>query len=814
METSHLRLKGMGCASCAVTIEQAIQDIPGVIKSNVNFAMEQATVEYNPQQTNLEAIQQVVADVGYIAQAIQETDAGEEDAEKAARESEQKDLTHKLVLGGIISILLVVGSLPAMMGLNLPFIPAWLHNSWVQLGLSTPVLFWCGKSFFAGAWKALKRHAADMNTLVALGTGTAYFYSVFATLGSSFLLAQGLQPEVYYEPATVIITLILLGRLLENRARGQTSEAIHKLMGLQAKTARVIRAGKEIDLPITEVIVGDVIVVRPGEKIPVDGEVIEGSSTVDESMVTGEPIPVKKQPGEEVIGATINKTGSFKFQASRVGKNTVLAQIVKLVQDAQGSKAPIQQLADRVTGWFVPGVMAIAIATFIIWFNTMGDLTLAMITTVGVLIIACPCALGLATPTSIMVGTGKGAENGILIKGADSLELAHKIQAIVLDKTGTITQGKPSVTDYVTVKGTANSNEIRLLQLAAAVERNSEHPLAEAVVQYAQSQGVQMPLPAVENFEAVAGMGVQGIVSEERRQEAEGRRQEERGAPPVGRSKETRQELGSREQGIFPTSSNALKTDSRQQVFVQIGTQRWMDALGIATQSLQSHRQAWEAAAKTTAWIAIDGKIEGLVGIADAVKPSSIEAVRALKRMGLEVVMLTGDNRPTAEAIAREVGIKRVFAEVKPDQKAATVTALQAEGKTVAMVGDGINDAPALAQADVGIAIGTGTDVAMAASDITLISGNLTGIVTAIQLSHATMRNIRQNLFFAYIYNICSIPIAAGILYPFFGWLLNPVIAGAAMAFSSVSVVTNALRLRNFKPKAHQRIQGIASQID
>ena len=763
METSHLRLKGMGCASCAATIEQAIQGVPGVMKSNVNFAMEQATVEYNPQQTNLDTIQQAVADAGYTALAILETDAEEEDAEKTARESEQKDLKRKVVLGAIISIILVVGSLPAMLGLHLPLIPAWLHNSWVQLGLSTPVLFWCGKSFFVGAGKAFKRHAAEMNTLVALGTGAAYSYSVFATLFPNFLLAQGLQPEVYYEPAAVIVTLILLGRLLENRARGQTSEAIRQLMGLQAKTARVIRAGKEIDLPIAEVIIGDLIVVRPGEKIPVDGEVIEGSSTVDESMVTGEAIPVKKQAGEEVIGATINKTGSFKFRASRVGKDTVLAQIVKLVQDAQGSKAPIQQLADRVTGWFVPGVIAIAIATFVIWFNTMGNLTLAMITTVGVLIIACPCALGLATPTSIMVGTGKGAENGILIKGADSLELAHKIQAIVLDKTGTITQGKPSVTDYVTIKGTANSNEIKLLQLAAAVERNSEHPLAEAVVQYAQSQGVQMPLPEVENFEAVAGMGVQGIVC---------------------------------------LLSDEGKTDVKQQQFVQIGTQRWMDTLGIATQSLQSQRQAWEAAAKTTAWIAIDGKIEGLVGIADAVKPSSVEAVRVLQRMGLEVVMLTGDNRPTAEAIAREVGIKRVFAEVRPDQKAAKVKALQAEGKTVAMVGDGINDAPALAQADVGIAIGTGTDVAMAASDITLISGDLKGIVTAIQLSHATMRNIQQNLFFAYIYNLCGIPIAAGILYPFFGLLLNPIIAGAAMAFSSVSVVTNALRLRNFKPQA------------
>ncbi|NES22495.1 MAG: copper-translocating P-type ATPase, partial [Symploca sp. SIO3E6] len=486
---------------------------------------------------------------------------------------------------------------------------------------------------------------------------------------------------------------------------------------------------------------------------------------------------------EEVIGATINKTGSFTFQASRVGKDTVLAQIVQLVQDAQGSKAPIQRLADRITAWFVPGVMAVAIATFVIWWKTTGNLSFAMITTVGVLIIACPCALGLATPTSIMVGTGKGAENGILIKGGDSLELAHKIQTIVLDKTGTITQGKPTVTDYVTVKGTANSNEIRLLQLAAAVEWHSEHPLAEAVVQYAQSQEVQLPLPKVENFEAVAGMGVQGIISNS----VEGLHLAE---PTPNPSKE-----GDRRQ------REAGKTDSKQQHFVQIGTQHWMDTLGIATQSLQSQQQAWEAAAKTTAWIAVNGKVEGLVGIADAVKSSSVEAVKALHKMGLEVVMLTGDNPSTAEAIASKLDIKRVFAGVKPDQKAAKVKTLQAEGKTVAMVGDGINDAPALAQADVGIAIGTGTDVAMAASDITLISGDLKGIVTAIQLSRATMVNIRQNLFFAYIYNIFSIPIAAGILYPFFGWLLNPVIAGAAMALSSVSVVTNALRLKNFQPR-------------
>jgi Cu+-exporting ATPase len=460
-------------------------------------------------------------------------------------------------------------------------------------------------------------------------------------------------------------------------------------------------------------------------------------------MVTGESVPTKKQPGDEVIGATINKTGSFKFRATRVGKDTVLAQIVQLVQQAQGSKAPIQRLADQVTGFFVPTVIAIAILTFILWYNIMGNATLALITTVGVLIIACPCALGLATPTSVMVGTGKGAENGILIKGAESLEIAHQIQTIVLDKTGTITQGKPTVTDFLTVDSTRNSNEMKLIQLAASLERNSEHPLAEAVVRYAQF--LQLPSVDVRDFEAVAGSGVQGIVS------------------------------------------NRL---------VQIGTQRWMEELGIYTQTLQQDKERLEYLGKTAVWLAVDSEIKGLIGIADAIKPTSPQAVRALQKLGLEVVMLTGDNRRTAESIAREVGIKRVLAEVRPDQKAATVQAIQAEGKIVAMVGDGINDAPALAQADVGIAIGTGTDVAIAASDITLISGDLQGIVTAIQLSRATIRNIRQNLFFAFIYNVAGIPI-----FPIFGWLLNPIIAGAAMAFSSVSVVTNALRLRNFQPK-------------
>lgn len=750
MDTLTLKLRGMSCASCASNIEEVIRSLPGVSECNVNFGAEQATLKYNPKQTNLEKIQNAVEEAGYSAYSLQDQKmiTGEDDAHKAARKAELRNLLIKLVVGGVISILLVLGSLPMMTGLHLPWIPMWLHNPWFQLVLTAPVQFWCGYGFYINTWKAFKRHAATMDTLIVLGTSAAYFYSVFATLFPNFFINQGLMPEVYYESAAVVITLILLGRLLENRAKGQTSEAIRKLIGLQARDARVIRDGQEVDIPIEEVQIHDVILVRPGEKIPVDGEVIEGTSTVDEAMVTGESVPVKKQPADEVIGATINKTGSFKFRATRVGRDTVLAQIVQLVQQAQGSKAPIQRLADQVTGWFVPAVMTIAIITFIIWFDVVGNLSFALMTTVGVLIIACPCALGLATPTSVMVGTGKGAENGILIKGADSLELAHKIKTIVLDKTGTLTQGKPTVTDFITTRGIKGGNELKLLRLAASVERNSEHPLAEAVVRYAQSQEVQ--LTGVQNFEAIAGSGVQGIVL------------------------------------------NRL---------VQIGTQRWMQELEIDTRVLQEHKARWEAAGKTAVWIAVDGKIEGLMGIADALKPSSANAVRGLRKLGLEVVMLTGDNRQTAEAIAREVGITRVFAEVRPDQKADKVKELQSEGKIVAMVGDGINDAPALAQADVGMAIGTGTDVAIAASDITLISGDLQGIVTAIQLSRATMRNIRQNLFFAFIYNVVGIPIAAGILFPLFGWLLNPIIAGGAMAFSSVSVVTNALRLRNFQPK-------------
>ncbi|MBE9141486.1 copper-translocating P-type ATPase [Nodosilinea sp. LEGE 07088] len=752
MENQLFKLRGMSCAACASNIESAIQSVPGVAACTVNFGAEQAAVTYDPHRTNLTKIQAAVDEAGYGAQPMNDDPlAAEDDAERREREAENRQLTRKAVFSLVIGGILMVGSLPMMTGLPIPFIPPWLHHPWLQLVLTTPVVAWAGSGFYINAWKALKRHSASMDTLVAVGTGTAFLYSLFPTVYPQWFIDQGLTPDVYFEAAAVIIALILLGRLLENRAKGQTSAAIRQLMGLQAKTARVIRQGREFDIPIAEVALGDVILVRPGEKVPVDGTIIDGRSTLDEAMVTGESVPVQKAAGDEVIGATLNKTGSFKFRATRVGKDTFLAQIVKLVQQAQGSKAPIQKLADQVTAWFVPGVIAIAVLTFILWYNVMGNVTMALITTVGVLIIACPCALGLATPTSIMVGTGKGAENGILIKGADSLELAHKIQTIVLDKTGTITQGKPTVTDYLTVKGTANDNEQHLLKLAGTLERNSEHPLAEAVVQYAQSQ--QVSLTEAQDFEAVAGSGVQGVVWGQQ---------------------------------------------------VQIGTHRWMQELGTATDGLQSQWERLEALGRTVVWLAVDGRVEALFAIADAVKPSSAQAIATLQRMGLEVVMLTGDNRRTAEAIAQEVGISRVFAEVRPDQKSAQIAALQGEGKLVAMVGDGINDAPALAQADVGLAIGTGTDVAISASDITLISGDLHGIVTAIQLSRATMQNIRQNLFFAFVYNTAGIPIAAGLLYPIFGWLLSPIIAGAAMAFSSVSVVTNALRLRNFRP----RLQG------
>ncbi|MEM9804281.1 MAG: heavy metal translocating P-type ATPase [Cyanobacteria bacterium P01_D01_bin.56] len=736
MTTTTLALKGMSCAACAHAVETVIRRVPGVKSAQVNFAAEQASVDFDQRTTSVQIIQTAVADAGYEA-----TEPLSVEAERYGQQLRQRSLLVRVVVSGLVALVLVVGSLPVMLGINIPGWPMVFHHAWVQLVLATPVMGWCGQSFFVGAWKSVTHRAANMNTLVALGTGTAYLYSLFVTLFPNVLLAQGVSTDVYYEAAVVIIALLLLGRYLEGRARGKTSEAIRQLMGLQPWVAQVIRQGTAINIPIDQVVVDDIVLVRPGEKIPVDGVVVAGRSTVDESMVTGEPLPVEKQQGDAVIGATLNKTGSFRFRATRVGEETMLAQIVQLVRDAQGSKAPIQKLADQVTGWFVPVVIAIALLTFFLWISLTGNLTLALLTTIGVLIIACPCALGLATPTSIMVGTGKGAERGILIKDAESLEQAHQLQTIVLDKTGTLTQGQPVVTDYATICSAAD----QVLQLAAAVENNSEHPLAAAVVDYAMAQGITS-LPATENFEAMIGQGVQGIVNGQQ---------------------------------------------------VQVGTQRWMHQLGIDTSPLQSLSEPWQAAAKTVVWIAVDSKVEGLLGIADTLKPSSVQAVHTLQKMGLDVVMLTGDNPQTAAAIAKEVGIHRYFAQVRPDEKAAYVQQLQADGRRVGMVGDGINDAPALAQADVGMAIGTGTDVAISASDITLISGDLRGVVTALRLSKATIANIRQNLFFAFIYNIVGIPIAAGILYPVFGWLLNPMVAGAAMAFSSVSVVTNALRLKN-----------------
>ncbi len=756
MKTLILRLQGMSCAACAGNIERAIAVVPGVANVVVNFAVEQATIHYDPRKTDSALLQQVVSAAGYRATPLEDESPidAQVDAETQQRQQEQQQLTVRVILGLGCSTLLVISHTPMMLGHSTGWMPPILHNPWLQLALTIPVMTWCGQSFFVNAWRGLHYGRADMNTLVAMGTGAAFLYSLFVTVFPGVLTTQGLEPDVYYEVAAVVITLVMLGRLLESRARGETSAAIRKLIGLQVKTARVIRDDQTVNILLEQVQVGDRVVVRPGEKIPVDGRVLAGESAVDESMITGEPLPVEKRPGDEVIGATLNRTGQFTFQAERVGRDTMLAQIVQLVRQAQGSKAPIQQLADCITGWFVPSVITVALVTFILWVAITGNLVLALFTTISVLIIACPCALGLATPTSIMVSTGKGAEYGILIKDAKSLELAHKIQTLVLDKTGTLTQGKPTVTHYRTLHGAAHGNELKWLRLAAAVEQYSEHPLAEAIVAYAQAQGIQpfqdfQALP-VDAFRTIVGSGVEGRVAGH---------------------------------------------------LIQIGTGQWLQEQGIDLSPLRSTAQAWERVAKTTAWMAVDGQVEALFGLADALKPASIAAVQQLQKMGLEVMMLTGDNPQTAQAIADQVGIQTVIAGVRPDRKVEAIKALQQRGQLVAMVGDGINDAPSLAQADVGIAIGTGTDIAMAASDITLVSGDLQGIVAAIQLSRATMGNIRQNLFFAFIYNVIGIPIAAGVLYPWFGLLLNPIVAGAAMAFSSVSVVTNALRLRQFQPK-------------
>jgi len=736
----ELPIQGMDCASCVQKIEKALLQTRGVTKAVVNLATEKAKIEYLSSETGIKEIKRAIESTGYKVLELAPSEEVE-DPERLIREKEYKKLKTKFIVGLVLGLFVFLGSSRHWF----PWVPSFLGNFHVLWALATPVQFWIGWQFYKGAWGAFKHRNADMNTLIAVGTSAAYLYSVTATLFPSFFEAGGIKPAVYFDTSALIIVLILLGRLLEARAKGQTSEAIKKLMGLSPKTARVIREEKEVDIPVEEVLVGDTIVVRPGEKIPVDGIVKDGKSAVDESMITGESIPVKKKAGDEVIGATINKTGSFKFQATKVGKDTALAQIIKLVQDAQGSKAPIQRLADVISGYFVPIVISIAIATFVIWFNfgPFPALTFALLTFVAVMIIACPCALGLATPTAVMVGTGKGAEKGILIKGGESLETAHKLDTIVFDKTGTLTRGEPEITDIVIQN---DYSEEEILKYAASAEKVSEHPLGEAIIKRAREKKIELHDP--KNFNAIEGHGIEA--------EVDGKK-------------------------------------------VLLGNLKLMQKQKIVVRNLEEKAEELAGDGKTPMYISLEGKAAGLIAVADTLKENSLQAVAKLKKLGLEVIMLTGDNKKTAEAIARKAGIDRVLPEVLPEDKVNEIKNLQSKGRRVAMVGDGINDAPALAQADVGIAIGSGTDVAMEASDITLIKGDLRGVVSAIELSKRTIKIIKQNLFWAFFYNTAGIPLAAGVLYPFFGILLNPIFASAAMAFSSVSVVSNSLRLRRVK---------------
>ncbi len=739
-------VSGMSCAACVKRVENVLGSLDGVASASVNFATEHATVQYIPGVVSVPDFKKAVKDAGYEVLDAGPTENEETvDRERAVREAEFRKLKRKFITGLVLVVPVFLLAYWNMFGLGDRFALGRNVNFFLQWLFQTPIQFWVGWQFYTGAWKAARHGSADMNTLIAVGTSAAYLYSVLALLFPHLFSAEGLTAEVYFDTAGAIVVLILLGRLLEARAKGRTSEAIRKLIGLQARTARVIRNGKEADIPVEQVEIGDRVVVRPGEKIPVDGIVREGRSAVDESMVTGESIPVEKQSGDEVIGATLNKTGAFQFEALKVGKETMLSQIIRMVEEAQGSKPPIARLADIIAGYFVPVVIGIAIITFIVWyiFGPAPALTYAVLNFVAVLIIACPCALGLATPTSIMVGTGKGAEHGVLIRGGEALETAHKIGAVVLDKTGTLTEGKPSVTDIIAL---APFDEDRILGYAASAEKGSEHPLGEAIIGRAVEKN--MTLANSEDFNAVAGHGIEATIE--------------------GHS-------------------------------LLLGNLKLMQNRGISLAELEENADTLSGQGKTPMFVAVDKKPTGIVAVADTLKKNSKEAVDALHRMGIEVIMITGDNERTAKAIAQQIGIDRVLSEVLPEGKADEVKKLQAEGKRVAMVGDGINDAPALAQADVGLAIGTGTDVAMESADITLIGGDLKGVLTAIALSRATIRNIRQNLFWAFAYNTILIPVAAGILFPFFGILLNPIFAAAAMGLSSVTVVSNALRLSRFR---------------
>ncbi|MDQ4075459.1 MAG: heavy metal translocating P-type ATPase [Chloroflexota bacterium] len=780
--TITLPTQGMTCASCVSTVERSLKKLPGVMQADVNLATQRSTVTYVPTEIEPRAIRQKIIDIGYESPEVEEEHDGEtlRDREREARERELTQLQRELAVAAVLgTIILFLSMGPMLLGeAGMMWITETfgsMQNYWlIQLILATPVQFYSGRRFYVQAWKAAKHGTTDMNTLVALGTTAAYGYSLAVTLFGRFFPAG--TAEVYFETSAVIIALILLGRTLEARAKGQTSEAIRKLMGLRAKTAILLRDGEEVEIPADEVQVGDILLVRPGSTVPVDGRVVEGRSSVDESMITGESLPVAKTPGDPLIGGTINKTGAFKMEATAIGKGTVLAQIIRLVEEAQGSKAPIQRLADYIASIFVPVVLGIATLTFLVWFffGPAPSLVFALVTTVAVLIIACPCALGLATPTAIMVGTGAGANHGVLIRGGEALETAHKIDAIILDKTGTLTKGEPELTDVVAVErqkattatapalvgvaingeraadDASGDPEDELLWLAASAERASEHPLGEAIVVGARARGLELVEPT--EFQSITGQGIVATV--------EGRR-------------------------------------------VLVGNPRLLAAEGVESAVLEAEAVRLSGEGKSPMYVAVDGEPAGVLAVADTLKETSRRAVATLEQMGIEVWMMTGDNAQTAEAIARHVGIapQHVMAEVMPEQKAAKVKELQEAGRIVAMVGDGINDAPALAQADVGMAMGTGTDVAMEAADITLIQGDLIKVIEAIQLSRATMRTIKGNLFWAFFYNVLGIPLAAGLFYPFFGVLLNPIFAAAAMAFSSVFVVTNSLRLRGFEPK-------------
>ena len=760
-----LPIEGMTCASCVRRVERALQKVDGVSEASVNLATEKATIAFDPARADLAQLTSAIENAGYKVGTIATAPASSAvagsppadpvDHRAIEREHEIADLKRKwqISLGvGLVMMALMYAPLPIGMDVLAPLL----------LIAATIVQFWAGRVFYTAAWAAGRHGGTNMNTLVAIGTSVAYAYSAFVTLWPALATRWGFEHHLYYETAIIVIALILMGRWMEARAKSQTAGAIKALVGLQARTARIIRNGLEVDVPIEQVLVNDLVRVRPGEKVPVDGVIAEGTSAIEESMITGESMPVEKSIGATVIGSTLNKTGSFVFKATRVGRDTTLAQIVRLVEDAQGSKAPMQRLADTISSYFVPVILVVAALTFVGWLLLGPEprLTLALQAAIAVLIIACPCALGLATPTAIMVGTGKAAENGILIRGGEALEQTRRINTIVLDKTGTLTLGKPAVTQVIATNGIA---ENELLRLAAAAEVGSEHPLGEAIVRQASALGLDLPKSDV--FQAIAGGGIQAQI--------EGRE-------------------------------------------IVLGNRALMDRLGIRLNGLVEQAQTIASKGATPMYVAVAGQSSGLIAVADTVRPESVEAVAQMKALGLDVWMITGDNRATAEAIARDVGITNILAEVLPDQKAEKVRELQGQGRVVAMVGDGINDSPALAQSDLGIAIGTGTDVAMAASDITLIGGDLRNIVTAIALSRKTVGVIKQGLFWAFAYNVILIPVAMGALYPFFHIMLNPVLAAAAMAMSSVSVVTNALRLRRFRrPASAEEIlhPSIASRV-